>query len=110
MMRVFTKVAQRSSFVAAARELRISRASVTKYVAAVEARVGARLLDRTTRSVRMTEAGRIYFDRCQECLQALQNDRLSALRAWFTSSAPGRGQLWPLVAVVRLTDEARGLR
>ena len=73
MMRVFAKVAQRSGFAAAARDLRMSRASVTKHVAAIEARVGARLLDRTTRSVRMTEAGRVYLERCLECLQAFDD-------------------------------------
>ena len=73
MMRVFVKVAQRSGFAAAARDLRMSRASVTKHVAAVESRVGARLLDRTTRSVRMTEAGRIYLERCLECLQTFDD-------------------------------------
>lgn len=70
MMRVFARVAQRSSFAAAAEELRMSRASVTKHVAAIEERHGVRLLDRTTRSVSMTEAGRVYLERCLECLQS----------------------------------------
>ncbi len=70
MMRVFARVAQRSSFAAAARDLRMSRASVTKHVAAIEERHGVRLLDRTTRSVSVTDAGRVYLDRCLECLQA----------------------------------------
>lgn len=69
-MKVFVRVAQRSSFAAAARELRLSPASVTKHVAASEARLGVRLLDRTTRHVSLTEAGRAYLDRCIECLQA----------------------------------------
>lgn len=73
MMRVFVRVAQRSSFVAAARELRMSAASITKHVAALESRAGVRLLDRTTRSVTMTEAGRIYLERCLECLQAFDD-------------------------------------
>jgi DNA-binding transcriptional LysR family regulator len=69
-MRVFTRVAQRASFSAAAEDLRMSRASVTKHVAAIEERLGVRLLDRTTRSVSVTEAGRVYLERCLECLQA----------------------------------------
>lgn len=69
-MRVFARVAQRASFTAAAEDLRMSRASVTKHVAAIEERFGVRLLDRTTRSVSVTEAGRLYLDRCLECLQA----------------------------------------
>jgi DNA-binding transcriptional LysR family regulator len=70
MMRVFARVAQRASFAAAAHDLHMSRASVTKYVAAIEERHGVRLLDRTTRSVSVTEAGRAYLERCLECLQA----------------------------------------
>lgn len=73
MMRVFVRVAQRSGFAAAARDLHMSRASVSKHVAGIEARIGVRLLDRTTRSVRMTEAGRIYLERCLECLQAFED-------------------------------------
>jgi DNA-binding transcriptional LysR family regulator len=69
-MRVFARVAQRASFTAAAEDLRMSRAAVTKHVAAIEERHGVRLLDRTTRSVSVTEAGRLYLERCLECLQA----------------------------------------
>jgi DNA-binding transcriptional LysR family regulator len=72
-MQVFVRVAQQASFAAAARELRISPAAASKQVLALEARVGARLLDRTTRRVGLTEAGRIYLDRCLECLHALED-------------------------------------
>jgi DNA-binding transcriptional LysR family regulator len=72
-MRVFVQVAQHASFAAAARQLRMSTASVSKHVAALEARIGARLFDRTTRRVGLTEAGRVYFDRCLECLQAFED-------------------------------------
>jgi DNA-binding transcriptional LysR family regulator len=73
MMRVFVRVAQRGAFAAAADDLRMSRAAVTKHVAALEARTGARLLDRTTRSVSITEAGRAYLERCIECLRAFDD-------------------------------------
>jgi DNA-binding transcriptional LysR family regulator len=76
-MRVFVRVAQRSGFAAAARELRISPAAVTKQVAALEARVGARLFDRTTRRVALTEAGRVYLERCLECLQTFDDAEAS---------------------------------
>jgi DNA-binding transcriptional LysR family regulator len=73
MMRVFARVAQRASFAEAAEDLRMSRASVTKHVAAIEERHGVRLLDRTTRSVSVTEAGRVYLEHCLECLQAYED-------------------------------------
>lgn len=72
-MKVFVQVAQHASFAAAARKLRISTASASKRVAALEARVGARLFDRTTRRVGLTEAGRVYLERCIECLHALED-------------------------------------
>ncbi len=73
MLRVFTRVAQRASFSAAAEDLRMSRASVTKHVAATEERLRVRLLDRTTRSVSLTEAGRVYLEHCLGCLQAYED-------------------------------------
>ncbi len=72
-MKVFVRVAQRSGFAAAARDLRLSPAAVTKHIAALEARLSTRLLDRTTRQVSVTEAGRVYLERCLECLQALED-------------------------------------
>jgi DNA-binding transcriptional LysR family regulator len=72
-MKVFVRVAQRSGFAAAGRDLRMSPAAVTKHIAALESRVGARLFDRTTRNVGLTEAGRMYLERCLECLQAFDD-------------------------------------
>ena len=70
-MKVFARVAHHAGFAAAARELRISTAAVSKHVTALEAQIGTRLFDRTTRRVGLTEAGRVYLERCLECLQAL---------------------------------------
>lgn len=72
-MKVFVRVAQETSFAAAARKLGISTASASKRIAALEARIGARLFDRTTRHVGLTEAGRVYLERCVECLHALED-------------------------------------
>jgi DNA-binding transcriptional LysR family regulator len=72
-MRVFAQVAQHASFAAAARHLRMSTASVSKHISALEARIGARLFDRTTRRVGLTEAGRVYFERALELLHALED-------------------------------------
>ncbi|HVL55872.1 MAG TPA: LysR family transcriptional regulator, partial [Burkholderiaceae bacterium] len=72
-MRVFVRVAQRAGFAAAARDLRLSPAAVTKHVISLETRLGVRLFDRTTRSVALTEAGRIYLEHCLECLQSIED-------------------------------------
>lgn len=76
-MKIFVRVAQRSGFAAAARDLRLSPAAVTKHVAGLEQHLGARLFDRTTRSVSLTEPGRAYFERCLQCLQAIEDAETS---------------------------------
>jgi DNA-binding transcriptional LysR family regulator len=68
---VFRRVAELRSFSAAARELGLSNGAVSKHVAALEERVRARLLLRTTRRVSLTAAGETYLARCQQILDDL---------------------------------------
>ncbi|MBY0278052.1 LysR family transcriptional regulator, partial [Candidatus Binatia bacterium] len=65
----FVAVAETGSFVAAARRLGRSPAGVTRAVAALERRLGARLFTRTTRVVALTEEGRRQLARCQSILR-----------------------------------------
>jgi len=69
-MAVFARVVQEESFTAAARALGLPKSTVSERVARLEARLGATLLLRTTRSVRCTEAGRAYHARCLRLLAA----------------------------------------
>lgn len=66
--RVFVEVAGRRSFSAAARALGHSPQAVTRAVAAVERRIGARLLHRTTRAVSMTGDGERYLERARRAI------------------------------------------
>src|SRR5260221_623456 len=61
-MTTFTTVVTSGSFAAAARRLNMSPATVTNHVHALEGRLGARLFNRTTRTLSLTEAGKAYFD------------------------------------------------
>src|SRR5260221_7422225 len=61
-MTTFTTVVASGSFTAAAQRLNMSPAMVTNHVRALEERLGARLLNRTTRKLSLTEAGKAYFD------------------------------------------------
>ncbi|ACC76208.1 LysR family transcriptional regulator [Paraburkholderia phymatum] len=62
-LRMFVKVAELGSFTGAADQLKVSSAVATRSVASLEERLDARLLQRTTRSVTLTEAGRLFLDR-----------------------------------------------
>jgi DNA-binding transcriptional LysR family regulator len=63
-MRVFTRVVERRSFTLAADDLGLPRSTVTDAVKQLEARLGVRLLERTTRQVRPTLDGEAYHQRC----------------------------------------------
>ncbi|WP_372395065.1 LysR family transcriptional regulator [Azospirillum sp. HJ39] len=67
-MRIFVKVAETGNFAEAARHMHMSAPAVTRAVASLEEVIGARLFVRTTRSVKMTEAGARYFEDCRQIL------------------------------------------
>jgi DNA-binding transcriptional LysR family regulator len=67
-MAVFATVVEAASFTEAARRLGLSKAAVSKTVARLEERLGARLLNRTTRRLALTEVGSAFFESCQRIL------------------------------------------
>ncbi|BAI75397.1 transcriptional regulator (plasmid) [Azospirillum sp. B510] len=67
-MRIFAKVAETGSFAETARLMHLSAPAVTRAVASLEDVIGARLFVRTTRSVKLTEAGIRYFEDCRRIL------------------------------------------
>ena len=67
-MRIFAKVAETASFAETARVMHMSPPAVTRAVAALEEIIGARLFVRTTRSVKLTEAGGRYYEDCRRIL------------------------------------------
>ena len=67
-MAVFARIVESGSFTAAARGLGLSKPAVSKQLARLEARLGARLLNRTTRRLSLTEAGRLFHQRCVRLL------------------------------------------
>ena len=72
-LEVFVKVVDSQSFAAAAREMGLSPAMVSKHVQALEERLGARLINRTTRRLSLTEAGRGYYERARQVLADLDD-------------------------------------
>jgi DNA-binding transcriptional LysR family regulator len=70
-MRVFIKVAELGSFCKAAIALEMGNSVVTRHIAELERSLGARLLNRTTRSLSLTESGQVYLERATQILDDL---------------------------------------
>lgn len=88
-MRVFIAVAEEGGFASAARRLSMSPPAVTRAIAALEERIGTRLLHRSTRVVRLTEAGSRYLSDCKRLLSEIEEAEASAA----SGHAEPRGQL-----------------
>lgn len=67
-MEAFINVVDQGGFTGAARRLGVSKSAISKHISALEDRLGARLLDRTTRRVNPTEIGLSYYDRARRVL------------------------------------------
>ena len=72
-MQAFAAVADQGSFVAAARALGSSKASVSRSVADLEARLGVRLMQRTTRRLTLTTEGHLFLERCRDALAQIED-------------------------------------
>jgi DNA-binding transcriptional LysR family regulator len=72
-MRVFTRIVERRSFTFAADDLGLPRSSVTDAVKGLEARLGVRLLQRTTRQVSPTLDGEAYYQRCVSLIADMED-------------------------------------
>jgi DNA-binding transcriptional LysR family regulator len=106
-LRLFARLAERRSFSAAAKDLKIKQSTASKWVAELEADLGTTLVQRTTRSVQITEAGRLLTARAREVLAAYDEmaaelqDKTPELRGRIRLSAPvvfGRLFVMPAVA------------
>src|SRR6266852_3078962 len=111
-MEVFVKAADSGSFAAAAATLGLSSQMVGKHVRALEERLGARLLNRTTRRQSLTEVGRAFYERCKlvlaeaEAADALAAGRRMAIhwhrrRSHLAGWQPPFDQQWPGAAIRR---------
>ncbi|MBS0453482.1 MAG: LysR family transcriptional regulator [Proteobacteria bacterium] len=104
-MEMFVRVVETGSFSKAAREFNTTQPTVTKQVAATETRLKARLLNRNTRGVSLTEAGALYYDKCKsivrdaqdaESIVRLRQSQAQGMLRIGTSVAFGRRVIVPL--------------
>lgn len=77
---VFVRVVESGSFTAAADRLEMSKSVVSKQVSRLEERLGARLLNRTTRRLSLTEAGQVFYERSRRGLLELEDAELEVSR------------------------------
>ncbi|NQE51563.1 LysR family transcriptional regulator [Herbaspirillum rubrisubalbicans] len=106
-MRVFAKVVEQGSFVRAAELLDISNAVATRFIADLEAHLGTRLLNRSTRRLSLTEAGQAYLERVRmilaevddaEALVSLETKRPAGTLAIYSNAGFGQSQLGEMLA------------
>ena len=76
-MKVFRQVVESGSFVGAAERLSVSTATTSKHVMHLEKHLGTRLLNRSSRSLSLTESGRLFFERCKGILEEVQGAELA---------------------------------
>jgi LysR family transcriptional regulator, regulator for bpeEF and oprC len=72
LMQLFVRIVDSGSFSAVAREMDMIQPTVSKQLTALEEKLGVRLLNRTTRKLSLTDAGREYYDRCKRILDEVQ--------------------------------------
>lgn len=106
ILRIFVAVADHRSFAEAARKLRVSPTATSRAIAALEQSLGTALFYRTTRSVRLTEDGAAYLERCRTALTELDDAALAlrgqdaAPRGLLVITAPvmfGRLHILPII-------------
>src|SRR2546429_9005012 len=76
-MKVFRQVVESGSFVGAAERLSLSTAMTSKHLMHLEKHLGTRLLNRSSRSLSLTESGRLFFERCKVVLEEVDEAELA---------------------------------
>ena len=103
---LFIRVVETGSFSKAAREVGITQPTATKAVAAIEQRLGTRLLHRSTRGLTLTEVGALYYEKCKliareideaDNMATLLQSKVGGMLRISTSVAFGRRVMVPLV-------------
>ncbi|MBU8898054.1 LysR family transcriptional regulator [Corallococcus sp. M34] len=77
---IFARVVQTGSFTAAARGLRMPKSTVSRKLSELEERIGAQLLQRTTRKLHLTEVGRAYYEHCERVVAEAEAAELAVTR------------------------------
>ena len=116
-MAIFARVVEAKSFSGAARHLNLSKSLVSKQITQLEKSLGARLLNRTTRALSVTDAGAVFYEHCMRIVEEMEEAKLAVSRLHSeprgllrisSSVAFGRLHVAPAVAeFLRLYPEVR---
>lgn len=107
-MRVFTRVIDEGSLAGAARALDLAPAVVTRLIADLEEHLGARLLNRTTRRLSLTDVGESYLERCRRILMDIEEAEALASAAVTEPRGNLRVLMPPAIAVHQLARHMAG--
>src|SRR5258706_16296229 len=92
---VLSAIIDSGTFAAAGDILNMSQSGVSRAIARLEGRLGIRLLDRTTRSVRLTDEGRRFYEQVSPLLAGLEEAAAPAAHGKTTGRGPGGGKNHP---------------
>ncbi len=71
-IQTFVKVIEAGSYVAVAQQMNLSKAAISKQISSLEQELGIKLIERTTRRLKMTEGGAIYYTECKRLLEIME--------------------------------------
>ncbi|MBR0795294.1 LysR family transcriptional regulator [Bradyrhizobium jicamae] len=83
-IRIFMRAAEAGSFSAAGRSLRMSPSVISYRIQALETHLNCRLVSRTTRRMNLTEAGRVFYERCLDIVESVERAEVSVTEAGAT--------------------------
>src|SRR6516225_6479589 len=92
-MAIFQRVAERGSFAGAAQDVGLSPSAVAKLITRLEGRLGARLINRTTRHLALTAEGETYLERTREILAAIESAEADIGSARLSPRGPARARV-----------------
>jgi DNA-binding transcriptional LysR family regulator len=101
-MAIFRRAAERGSFAGAAEDVGLSASAVAKVISRLEARLGVRLINRTTRRLALTAEGEIYLEHAREILAAIEAAEADLASARLSPRGHLRVHTFPVIAVHHL--------
>lgn len=101
-MAIFQRVAERGSFAGAAEDVGLSPSAVAKLITRLEARLGVRLINRTTRRLALTAEGEIYLEHARVILAAIESAEADVASARLSPRGHLRVHTFPVIAVHHL--------